>query len=247
MKVILNGAGGRMGKAIRTLAENGYRNSEIVACVDILPMNAEGYDCYTEINDVTADADCIVDFSNHTGVPKLLEYAAKRNIPVVLATTGHTPEEMDIINDYSSKVAIFRSANMSVGVAVLAELAKTAAAAMPDADIEIIEKHHNRKLDAPSGTALMLANAIKTVRDTAKYVFGRHGQSKREREEIGIHAIRMGNIVGEHEIIIGTDNETITIKHEAHDRALFAEGALAAADFIKGKPAGIYDMQSMLK
>ena len=247
MRVIVNGIGGRMGQAIRDLAKTEFRGVQIVAGCDIASVVCSCFPVYSSLDAISESADCIVDFSNHTGAPKLLEYAAKRNIPVVLATTGHTAEEIDIINEYGNKVAIFRSANMSVGVAVLAELAKTAAAAMPDADIEIIEKHHNRKLDAPSGTALMLANAIKTVRETAKYVFGRHGQSKREREEIGIHAIRMGNIVGEHEIIIGTDNETITIKHEAHDRALFAEGALAAADFIKGKPAGIYDMQSMLK
>lgn len=247
MKIILNGAGGRMGKAIRTLAENGYRNAEIVACVDILPMTAEGYDCYADINDVKKQADCIIDFSNHTGVENLLGYAQKNGIPVVLATTGHTKEELDIVDNAGKNIAIFRSANMSLGVALLAELAKTAAKAMPDADIEIIEKHHNRKLDAPSGTAIMIANAIQTVRNTAQLVFGRHGQAKREKNEIGIHAIRMGNIVGEHEIIIGTDNETVTIKHEAHDRALFAEGALAAADFIVGKGAGIYNMQDMIK
>lgn len=246
MKIILNGAGGRMGKAIRNLAENGYRNAEIVACVDIMPMTAEGYDCYVDINDVKTDADCVIDFSNHTSVAALLDYTQKRNIPVVLATTGYTDEELEIIDNASKNVAIFRSANMSLGVALLTELAKTAAKAMPDADIEIIEKHHNRKLDAPSGTAIMLANAIKSVREKAQFVFGRHGQAKRERGEIGIHAVRMGNIVGEHEIIIGTDNETITIKHEAHDRALFAEGAMAAADFIVGKSAGIYNMQDMI-
>ncbi len=247
MKIILNGAGGRMGRAVRALAENGYRNAEIVACVDVLPMNEENYSCYTDINDVSCEADCIIDFSNHTGAPKLLAFAKSRNIPVVLCTTGHTQEELDCIDEAGSSVAIFRSANMSLGVALLAELAKTAAKAMPDADIEIIEKHHNRKLDAPSGTALMLANAIKTVREKARLVFGRYGQAKRECDEIGVHAIRMGNIVGEHELIIGTDNETITITHQAHDRALFAEGAMAAADFLCGKPAGLYNMQDMVK
>ena len=132
-------------------------------------------------------------------------------------------------------------------VALLVELAKTAARAMPDAEIEIIEKHHDRKLDAPSGTALLLANAIKEVRKNAKFIFGRSGQAKREAEEIGIHAIRMGNIVGEHEVIIGTDSQTITLKHEAHSRSLFAEGAIAAADFLIGKPEGLYDMKRMLE
>jgi 4-hydroxy-tetrahydrodipicolinate reductase len=128
----------------------------------------------------------------------------------------------------------------------LVELAKKAAAAMPDADIEIVEKHHNRKLDAPSGTALMIANAIRTVREKAQLVCGRSGMAKRTPEEIGIHAVRMGNIIGEHEVLIGTDSQTITIKHEAHSRSLFAEGAVAAAAFLVGQSAGLYDMKSLL-
>ena len=136
---------------------------------------------------------------------------------------------------------------MSLGVALLVELAKNAAAAMPDAEIEIIEKHHDRKLDAPSGTALMIANAICDVRREAYVNLGRRGQGKRSFEEIGVHAIRMGNIVGEHEVIIGTQNQTITLKHEAHSRALFAEGALAAAEFIIGREAALYDMKSIVE
>jgi 4-hydroxy-tetrahydrodipicolinate reductase len=135
---------------------------------------------------------------------------------------------------------------MSLGVALLVELAKTAAAAMPDAEIEIIEKHHNRKIDAPSGTALMIANAIMDVRPDAYTNLGRSGQGKRTPEEIGIHAIRMGNIVGEHEVILGTQNQSVTLKHEAHSRALFAEGALAAAAFIIGCEKGLYDMKSLI-
>ena len=146
----------------------------------------------------------------------------------------------------SREIPVFHSANMSLGIALLVELAKTTAKAFPDADIEIIEKHHNRKLDAPSGTALLLANAIKEIRKNAKFIFGRGGQAKREVEEIGIHAVRMGNIIGEHEVIIGTDTQTITLKHEAHSRALFAEGALAAADYLCGKSAGLYDMERMI-
>ena len=135
---------------------------------------------------------------------------------------------------------------MSLGIALLCELAKTAAAAMPEAEIEIIEKHHNRKLDAPSGTALMLADAVKTVRPAAYNNLGRSGHGKRTPDEIGIHAIRMGNIVGDHEVIIGTNNQTITLKHEAHNRALFAEGALAAAEFLTKQSAGLYDMKSIV-
>ena len=144
-------------------------------------------------------------------------------------------------------IPVFHSANMSLGIALLVELAKMTAKTFPDADIEIIEKHHNRKLDAPSGTALLLANAIKEIRTKAKLVFGRQGQAKREADEIGIHAIRMGNIVGEHEVIVGTDTQTVTLKHEAHSRALFAEGAMAAAAFLIGKPAGLYDMKRMIE
>ena len=144
-------------------------------------------------------------------------------------------------------IPVFHSANISLGVALLVELAKKTAAAMPDAEIEIIEKHHDRKLDAPSGTALMIANAIREVRPEATNHCGRSGQGKRTPEEIGIHAIRMGNIVGEHEVIIGTQAQTITLKHEAHSRALFAEGAIVAADYICGRPAGLYKMDDMVK
>ena len=135
---------------------------------------------------------------------------------------------------------------MSLGIALLAELAKTAAKTFPEADIEIIEKHHNRKLDAPSGTALLLANAIKKVREKAFFVLGRSGQGKRQEDEIGIHAVRVGNIVGEHEIIIGTDTQTITLKHEASSRSLFAEGAVAAAEFMIGREPGMYDMNDLI-
>jgi 4-hydroxy-tetrahydrodipicolinate reductase len=170
-----------------------------------------------------------------------------RKLPTVLCTTGHTPEEKAKIALAAEKIPLFFSANMSLGVALLVELAKQAAAAFPEAEIEIIEKHHDRKVDAPSGTALMLADALCEVRPEATVNCGRSGQGKRTREEIGIHAIRMGNIVGEHEVMIGTPNQTITLKHEAHSRALFAEGALAAAAFLVGQDAGMYDMNSLVK
>ena len=151
-----------------------------------------------------------------------------------------------MIQRAAEAIPVFHAANMSLGVALLIELAKITAKTFPDADIEIIEKHHNRKLDAPSGTALAIANALKTVRENAALIFGRHGNAKREQGEIGIHAIRMGNIVGEHEVIVGTDTQTITLKHEAHSRSLFAEGAIAAAEFIASRPAGFYDMNRMI-
>ena len=236
-----------MGREVAKLALDGARGASVTAGYDVLPIDTREFPTYTDWNAVEADVDCIIDFSHHAGTGALLAYATERNIPVVLATTGHTEEEKLLIADAASKIPLFHSANMSLGIALLVELAKITAKTFPDADIEIIEKHHNRKLDAPSGTALLLANAIREIREKAKPVFGRSGQAKREADEIGVHAIRMGNIVGEHEVIVGTDTQTITLKHEAHSRALFAEGALAAAEYLIGKPAGLYDMKRMIE
>ena len=154
---------------------------------------------------------------------------------------------MEIMSQTSKEIPVFHSANMSLGIAVLANLAKKAAQMFPDADIEIIEKHHNRKLDAPSGTALLLARELKEVRTDAEFMLGRSGNAKREKNEIGISAVRAGNIVGDHEIIICTDSQTLTLKHEAHDRALFAEGAISAARYlVNQEKSGMYDMKNMM-
>ncbi len=244
MKIIINGAGGRMGKEVVRLAEEGFGGASVAAKVDI-SYETNG-DEYKKLADFSGAADCIIDFSHHSAAAEITEYAVENNIPAVIASTGQTPEEIELIKAASKKVPIFLSANMSLGVALLVELAKITAKNFPYADIEIIEKHHNRKLDAPSGTALLIAEAIKSVREKTKFVFGRHGQAKRTPEEIGIHAVRMGNIIGEHEVIVGTDTQTITLKHEAHSRALFAEGAIKAAAFLQGKPAGLYNMESMI-
>ena len=246
MKILICGVGGRMGREVAKMALDGVRGAVPVAGFDVLPLDTREFPTYTNWADVEEMPDCIVDFSHHTATDALLAYACEKKIPTVIATTGHTDEEKARIVAASETIPVFHSANMSLGVALLVELAKTTAKTFPDADIEIIEKHHNRKLDAPSGTALLLANAIREIRESAKLVFGRSGQAKRERDEIGVHAIRMGNIIGEHEVIVGTDTQTITLKHEAHSRALFAEGAMAAADFLVGKPAGMYDMKSMI-
>ena len=243
MKVIINGACGRMGREVEKLCLSNDRY-EIAAKVDKFSNDT---DCLTDINAFEGEADVIIDFSNHLGTKELMEYAVRRNIPVIVSTTGHTDEELEMIKEASKKVAVFHSANMSLGVALLCELAVKTASVMPDADIEIVETHHNRKLDAPSGTALMIARAIKTVRDNALFKLGRAGNAKREKEEIGIHAVRRGNIVGIHEVLVSTDNQTITIKHEAHSRALFAEGALSAADYLCGKGAGLYDMNNIIE
>ena len=247
MKILINGIGGRMGAEVKRIVKEGYRGAELCAGVDVVVP--EGADCpvYTSWSEVKESPDCIVDFSHHSATKALLEYACEKNIPVVLATTGHDDIEKCYITEAAKKIPLFHSANMSLGVALLCELAKTAVKTFPDADVEIIEKHHNRKIDAPSGTALLLAQSIQKIREKAVFTFGRQGQAKRMKDEIGIHAIRMGNIVGEHEVIIGTDTQTITLKHEAHTRALFADGALVAARYLVGKPAGIYTMKDIVK
>ena len=246
MKIIINGYCGRMGKEVAKLCEENVRGAELFCGIDVFaPVDA---DCVTSFDALdTEGADCVIDFSHHSQTEALLKFCVEKNLPVVLATTGQDEKELELINDAAKKIPVFRSANMSLGVALLCELAIIAAKTMPDADIEIIEKHHNRKLDAPSGTALLLADAISKVREKAYYVFGRGDKRKREKNEIGIHAVRMGNIVGEHEVIIGTDTQTITLKHEAHTRALFAEGAVSAAEFMLGKPAGFYCMDDIVK
>ncbi len=246
MKILICGVGGRMGREVAKLCLDGMRGASPVAGYDILPVDTREFPTYTDWSAIEEKVDCIIDFSHHTGTAAMLEFAVAKRIPVVLATTGHTEEENARILSASQKIPVFHSANMSLGIALLVELAKLTAKTFPDADIEIIEKHHNRKLDAPSGTALLLANAVKEIREKARLIFGRSGQAKREADEIGVHAIRMGNIIGEHEVIVGTDTQTVTLKHEAHSRALFAEGAIAAAAFLCGKPAGLYDMKSMI-
>ena len=245
MKILIHGIMGHMGREVLRLCECGYHGATGAIGVDRSGKIPE-VECYTSLDEATG-ADVIIDFSHHTAIKDLCAYAIKTKTPLVVATTGHDESELDAIRAAAEEIPVFFSANMSLGVALLVELAKTAARAMPDAEIEIIEKHHNRKLDAPSGTALMVANEIKKVRPKSTFTLGRSGMAKRVPGEIGIHAIRMGNIVGEHEVIVGTDTQTITLKHEAHSRALFAEGAIVAAEFLVKQPKGIYAMQDIIK
>lgn len=246
MRLVVNGSNGRMGKEVINLTNNGYRNSELVAAVDRNNTRNDIQMLYSRLDEFKGKAECIIDFTNHEQTVDLIQYAIERNLPLVIATTGQTKEELNIIKEAGNKIPIFLSANMSIGVALLADLAKTTAKLMGDADIEIVEIHHNRKVDAPSGTALLLADAIKEVRTDAEYVIGRSGYAKRAKNDIGIHAIRMGNLIGAHEVIVGTDTQTFTLKHEVHSRALFAEGAMAAAEFIIKQSPGIYGMQDMI-
>jgi len=241
-----------MGRSIVSMCEDGSRACVIAAGVDISKgTGSEPFPVYERISDVTVEADVIIDFSFHGATSDILAYAEKKNIPVVLCTTGHTPEELDEIAEYAKRVPIFKSANMSIGISLITELCKRATAVLGgDYDIELIEKHHNQKLDAPSGTALMIANAINKASDSQyEYVYDRHTKrEKRDKKELGISCIRAGTIVGEHEVIFGGKDEIITVSHSALSREVFAAGALRAAQYMSAseKAPGIYDMEKML-
>ena len=246
MKILIHGSTGRMGKILCDLLNAGYNGLELAAKVSPEETSDPANYVFTSLAEVDCDVDGVIDFSHHTAVGGLMDFCIAKNLPVVVATTGHTPEEKEIIAEASKKIPVFFSANMSIGVALLAELAKKAASVFPEANIEIVEKHHNQKLDVPSGTALLLAHRIQEALTDTVLLVGRHENGKRTAKEIGIHSLRLGNEVGTHEIIIATGAETITLKHEAENRSLFANGALAAAKFLKGKPAGLYSMQNII-
>lgn len=233
MKVIIHGSEGRIGKEITKLLLSGYKNSSLAAAVDRSNTTSVEDLLFAKLDDFEGDADCILDFSNHLATKDLTEYAIKRKMPLVIATTGQTDDEIDMIKAASKEIPLFLAANMSVGIALLVEIAKTTVKMMPGADIGIIEKHHNQKFDSPSGTALLLAREIEKVK-------------AKDDKEIEIHAIRIGNLVGEHEVIVGTRTETITLKHKAHSKALFAQGAMVAVEFLIDKPAGLYGMKDLI-
>lgn len=242
VKVIVCGAAGRMGQeVIRLIAET--QELLLFAALD----RAGGEGIVQQLSEVSAGAGVLIDFSHHAAVFDILDYCEATNTPAVIATTGHNEAEIARIATAAEKIPVFHSANMSVGVALLARLVRQASAIFRGCDVEIIEKHHNRKLDAPSGTALLLAAAVQESRPEATLRHGRSGISPRDPGEIGMHALRMGNVVGEHEVIFSTESQTITLKHEAHDRVLFAEGAVAAANFLLGKPKGLYHMEQLLE
>ena len=199
---------------------------------------------FDELGEVTADV--VVDFSHHTAIADVLAYTKKIGAAAVIGTTGHTEEEKALIYAAAKEIPVFYAGNVSLGIAVLCRLVKQAASYFPDADIEIVEIHHTRKVDAPSGTAHMLFNAVKEVRPNAWENCGRAGEGKRTKDEIGVHALRMGNVVGIHEVHINTGNQTLTLKHESGSRAMLADGAVAAARFMEGKGKGLYDMESIL-
>ncbi len=250
-QIILSGCGGRMGQAIIRATQDSD-TVRIVAGVDI---NAESvapactFPVYGSICEFPGKADVIVDFSHHTALHALGEYAAKTNTPIVVATTGHTDEERAEMQELAKKIPIFFSGNMSIGINLLIELSRLASETLGmDFDVEIIEKHHNQKLDAPSGTALMLADGIAATRKECEYVYDRHSvRKKRESHEIGIHSVRGGTIVGEHEVIFAGNQEIISLSHTATSREIFANGALRAAAYLAGKPAGMYNMSDLIR
>ena len=239
MKCIVCGANGAMGKLIQA----SLGADRIAGLVSLDGENGVPK-TFEELG--LCDADAIIDFSHHSAVGAVMEYAKANNIAVVVGTTGHTPEEKEIIFEAAKDIPVFYSGNMSLGIAVLCRLAKQAAAAFPDADIEIVEIHHTRKVDAPSGTAKMLFEAVKEVRPQAYANCGRAGEGKRTKNEIGISALRMGNVVGIHEVHICTPSQTLTLRHEAANRAMFADGSVAAAEFVAGKAPGLYNMEHFL-
>lgn len=247
-RIILCGCFGKMGRVISQLVSE-RPDCKIAAGVDLSAGNA-AFPVYTKIDDVTEPADVIIDFSHPSLLTPILGYAAQHSgIPAVLCTTGYSTEQVQALKAASEKQPIFYSRNMSLGINLLIELSKKAAKVLGnDFDIEIIEKHHNQKIDAPSGTALMLADAIASVRnEETEYTYDRHAQrKKREKSEIGLHTVRGGTIVGEHEVIFAGNHELITLSHSAQSKELFAAGAVNAAVFMNGKSAGLYDMSDMI-
>ena len=239
MKAILCGANGAMGKLI-----DGILGSEIVGRVSLDGENNVPK-TFAELG--TMEADVVVDFSHHTAVAEVLKYAEEIGAAAVIGTTGHTQEEKDLIFAAAERIPVFYAGNVSLGIAVLCRLVKQAAAFFPDADIEIVEIHHTRKVDAPSGTAHMLFNAVKEVRPNAWENCGRSGEGKRTKDEIGVHALRLGSVVGIHEVHIHTPNQSLTLKHESGSRAMLADGAVSAARFMEGKAKGLYNMESILE
>lgn len=247
VKILLCGACGKMGGNVLSLLESD-REATAVCGVDLYPREI-GIPVYTSFQDVKEQADVIVDFSSPIGLQERLDYAKKKGMGIVLASTGFTAEDLALIHEYAKDVAIFKTANLSLGVNLMRALVKTATEVLGEAyDVEIIERHHNLKKDAPSGTALMLADSVNEVFEgKKKYVNGRDGiVGAREKSEIGIHAVRGGTIVGEHEVTFCGEDEIITISHSARSKRVFATGAIRASKFLYKKPAGMYEMKHLL-
>ena len=249
VRAIMNGCNGRMGHVIVELAaeDDGI---EIVAGVDKFGENDYKFPVFKNLSEVDVESDVVIDFSNASGVDDLLAECASRQLPVVLCTTGLSEAQLNLVHETSEKIAVLKSANMSVGINVLMKVLKDAARTLSEAgfDMEIVEKHHNQKLDAPSGTAVSLADVInESAGGDYEYVYDRScRREKRPKKEIGISSVRGGSIVGDHDVIFAGKDEVITFSHTAYSRAIFAKGAIEAARFLSGKPAGMYDMSDVI-
>lgn len=248
-RIIMHGCNGHMGQVISGICKEDAA-CEIVAGIDVVDNRQNGYPVFTDIFACNVEADVIIDFAATAAVDKLLDFSAEKQIPVVLCTTGLSPEQLNKVADTATKVAILKSANMSLGINTIMKLLQDAANVFAPAgyDIEIVEKHHNQKVDAPSGTALALADSINEARNHEyEYVYDRSQvRKKRDKKELGISAVRGGTIVGEHEVIFAGVDEVIEIKHTAYSKSVFAKGAVEAAKFLAGKPAGMYDMSDVI-
>ncbi|MBE7010861.1 MAG: 4-hydroxy-tetrahydrodipicolinate reductase [Ruminococcaceae bacterium] len=248
INILLSGANGRMGKAITRLVKESDA-AQVVCGVDLNTESTEGFPVYDSFAAVQETPDVIIDFSNPANFENLMAYAKEKKLPLVVATTGLSKEQTEAMKAAAEEIPVFFSANYSLGVNLICELAKKAARFLGDGfDIEIIERHHNQKLDAPSGTALAIADSINEALETpAHYVYDRHSvRKKREKSEIGIHAVRGGTIVGDHTVIFAGNNEVIELKHSAASREIFATGAVKAGIFMAGKAPGYYNMSDLI-
>lgn len=246
-KILLVGCSGKMGRMISSTVKN-FENLEIAAGVDKNNDTSLGYPIFENIDDCNVDVDVVLDFSRPATLNQICEFVKTNNKPVVFCTTGYNESEKNKILELSKVVPVFHSANMSIGINIVNSILKNISNTLfNDFDIEIIEKHHNQKVDAPSGTALLLANTIKdSIQDDTHFIYGREGISKRDEKEIGIHTIRGGNIIGEHEVIFAGAGEVISIKHSAISREVFAVGALKACAFMFNKEKGLYSMDNVV-
>ena len=249
INIMLSGCNGKMGRVISELVAKDDE-ANIICGIDINTESTFGYPVFTSPADTDLKADVIIDFSHPSAIEKNINYAKSTKTPIIVATTGLSKEQVDFVKDAKKDVAVFYSANMSIGVNLIIDLARKATKLLSDKfDIEIIEKHHNLKIDAPSGTALAIADAINEELDNYyEYTYDRHSvRMKRDKKEIGIHSVRGGTIVGEHDVIYAGNNEVVTLSHLATSKEIFAEGAVKAAKYLAGKPAGFYNMDSLIK
>ena len=249
VRVIMHGCNGKMGQTITSLIA-ADEEIEIVAGIDAVDSGKNTYPVFTDIASCTVEADALIDFSVAAAVDALLDYCVEKKLPCVLCTTGLSEAQLAKVREVSKQIAVLKSANMSLGINLLLKLLKEAAQtlALAGFDIEIVEKHHNQKLDAPSGTALALADSINEQMDSAyTYVYDRSQvRQKRGEKELGISAVRGGTIVGDHDVIFAGADEVVTFSHRAYSKAVFGKGAIQAAKYLKGKSAGMYDMADVI-